>query len=297
MISITFIIVLGAQEGMAQGPLGVHVTISPTPMAGIAMIDALGIDCCQLFTHNPRGWAFKPLDERQTGEFRAAIVKRKIVPVISHCNYLINLAAPTFFDESVHCLAEELRYAKAFGCTYFVLHVGKSKDTGTEAGIASVIKGIASVRDELLSSGVMLLLETVAGQGSEVGAKFEDLNRIIEGLPLDLRSHVGVCLDTCHVWSAGYDLSTKEGIETTVNAIKRTFGLEKLKAIHLNDAKGVLGAHLDRHEHIGLGTIGKGFGHFLNHPAIAPIPKILETPDDEQGGFAEDLVRVKEFLH
>jgi len=275
--------------------LGAHVTISPTPLAAIEEAKRIGANTIQIFTHNPRGWQFKPLDKRQLDEFAAAAKREGISPIVSHCNYLINLGGEgEVREKSLWCLKEELKYAKAFGCKYFVLHVGKHKEKGMDEGIRLVVDGIHAVRKELADSEIILLLETVAGQGSEIGADFAILAKLIGQLDPDVRKSVGVCLDTCHVFVAGYDIRTKAGVSKTMAAIRDSFGLDRLKVIHVNDAKGELGGHLDRHAHIGDGSIGLGgLKEFLTSPEIRNIPMIIETPEDEQKGHKENLAALK----
>lgn len=274
--------------------LGTHVSISPTPMQAIEAAREFGLNTIQVFTHNPRGWSFKELDEEVLQRFREALAAEDIAPVVSHCNYLINLATTgEQWRKSLWCLKRELAYARAFGCTYFVLHVGKHKGAGVEQGIQQVIKGLAEAEQESKDSGVTILLETVAGQGTEVGVSFSELAAIIDGAPMQ----VGVCLDTCHVFAAGKDLRTKEGVDALLAEIEESFGLSRLKLLHLNDSKGALGGHLDRHEHIGRGEIGKrGFAELLSRPQFARLPMILETPWDDRAGDPENLAIVRQLV-
>lgn len=274
--------------------IGAHVTISPKPMAAIKEAKELNINTIQIFTHNPRGWSFKEHLEEDLSEFRKASTAENIFPVVSHCNYLINLATidDVQFEKSVWCLKKELEYCKNFGCNYFVLHVGKHKGEGIETGISQVIKGLNLIKKELIDSGVMLLLETVAGQGTEVGVDFRDLNKIIIGVDDTIKELIGVCLDTCHIFAAGYDVRNPEII---AKAIDDSFGINKLKIIHINDSKGVLGQKLDRHAHLGLGEIGEsGLRAFVNHDYFKNIPLILETPWDDYGDYHRDLKVLRE---
>ena len=277
---------------MKHGPLGVHITIGKGYDAAIEECKELGITCCQLFTHNPRGWQFAPL-KPELGKFKEDLNTLGISPVASHCNYLINLGTTgEIRKKSLECLKKEFEYADAFGCTHFVLHVGKHKDDSLEQGIENVAQGINSIKSTILKYKVMLLLETVAGQGSEIGANFGDLTRIFEKLDPELDERVGVCLDTCHIFAAGYDIRTEADINKTIQAM--TFGVERIKLIHLNDSLKELGERRDRHVHIGEGFIGKqGFSAFLNHPKFRAIPKVLETPDDGTVGDKENLARIR----
>lgn len=280
-----------------HGPLGIHISIT-TPAATLALIKELKLETVQFFTHNPRGWAFAPLDEQRVATLTKIFEEEHIRPRVSHCNYLINLGAHgETREKSIACLKQELAYAAAYRCDYFVLHVGKYKDEGLAQGITNVINGLNSVKKEILAHKVTVLLETVAGQGTEIGRTFEDLNKIVTGVDKEIKPYLGVCLDTCHVFAAGYDLRTEESVSFAMEEFDREIGLNLLKLIHLNDSLKGLGEHVDRHAHIGLGGIGtEGFKAFLHHPAIKPLPKILETPVDEVRGYPENLAVVRKLI-
>ncbi len=281
---------------MRHGPLGIHLSVGQKYDKAVAEAKALGITCCQLFTHNPRGWQFAPLDEAAVRKFREDLKKAGVSPVASHCNYLINLGTrdAEIRAKSIACLRKEFAYAAAFGCEHFVLHVGKHKEESLEQGIRNVADGINAVKEEMLAHDVMLLLETVAGQGTEIGRDLATLGRIIALLDPAIRPKVGVCVDTCHVFAAGYELRSEEKVDALVREMEKAFGIDKVRFIHLNDSLKDVGQHRDRHVHIGDGFIGaKGFKAFLNHPKLAPVPKILETPVDEEKGYEEDLAMVR----
>ncbi len=280
-----------------HGPLGIHLGVGQKFDLAVEEAKSLKITCCQLFTHNPRGWGFAELDEPALKKFREDLKKAGVSPVASHCNYLINLGTndPEIRAKSLECLRKEFPYARAYGCSYFVLHVGKHKDEPLEQGIRNVADGINSVKDVMRRhTDVMLLLETVAGQGSEIGRDFADLAKVIALVDPDIRGQVGVCVDTCHIFEAGYDFRTPEKADAVIKEMERTFGVAKVRFIHLNDALKEFDSRIDRHQHIGEGFIGAaGFRAFLNHPKIKPIPKALETPVDEGRGMAENLAVVR----
>lgn len=279
-----------------HGPLGVHLALGGGYQKALAEAKRLGISCCQLFTHNPRGWQFAPLKEDELKVLKASFKEQGISPVVSHCNYLINLGTKSaeIRKKSIECMKKEFEYAKAFGCDAFVLHVGKHKDESLDDGIKNVAAGINEIKKEMKDSGVLLLLETVAGQGTEIGREFETLGKIIELVDEDARDLMGICLDTCHVFAAGYDLRDEKKVEFLIKEFDRTIGIKRLKFIHLNDSLKDVGERRDRHVHIGEGFIGKkGFKAFLNHPKIVPIPKVLETPDDGTTGDLENLATIR----
>jgi deoxyribonuclease-4 len=251
-----------------------------------------GCSTVQIFTHSPRSFSFSPLDVEKTRKLVSMWKEHSIGPIYSHCNYLINLASPDSkqFYGSVATVKKELEYARAFGCDYFVLHVGKHKDSGAQAGMERIAKGINSIKDTIKATKVMILLETVAGQGTEIGQKFEELGALIEMFDKDIQEYIGICLDTCHIFAAGYDIRTKESVEKVIGNIESTFGTKRIRLIHVNDSKGDLGDNLDRHEHLGKGKIGlAGLKAFLTHPKIKDIPMVLETPVDEDIDQVKDL--------
>ncbi len=280
----------------SHGPLGIHLSVGQKYDDAVAEAKALGISCCQIFTHNPRGWGFAPIDEKAVKKFRDDLRKIGVDPVASHCNYLINLGTndPEIRGKSIACLKKEFEYAAAFGCQYFVLHVGKYKEQTMDEGIGNVAAGINSAKKDMMNSKVILLLETVAGQGTEIGKDFSDLGKIFPLLDKEIQDKVGVCVDTCHIFEAGYDIRTPEKAAAVVERMDKAFGIGRVKFIHLNDAQKEFDSRVDRHQHIGRGFIGlAGFRAFLNHPAIKPLPKILETPVDEERGYPENLAAVK----
>jgi deoxyribonuclease-4 len=278
---------------------GIHLGLGEGYDKALAYAAQLGITTAQVFTHSPRSFSFKELDTTALAKLNAGWKTHGIHPVFSHCNYLINLGSvdnKTFYG-SLATVKKELVYARAFGCDYFVLHVGKHKDAGLEAGMKQVVKGVDACKDELRSTNVMLLFETVAGQGTEIGRTFEELHTLMQMLDKDVQQCVGVAVDTCHIFAAGYDIRTAKGVEETVAAMERTFGVARVKLIHVNDSKGACGDHLDRHEHIGKGQIGiAGLKAFLTHPKIKDIPMVLETPIDDEGDQKSDLVALNGLL-
>ena len=211
-----------------------------------------------------------------------------------HANYLINIAAsdPLIWKKSLEALRKEIEYAKKFGCKYLVLHVGKHTGAGIEKGMKKVVKSLDSV-EKYLDGSIKVLLETVAGAGTEVGAKFEQLQQMIE--MSRVKEHLGVTYDTCHTFAAGYDIRTKESLKKVVSEIKNTFGEERLYVVHLNDSLGDLGSHKDRHEHIGMGKIGEeGFRNLFHHRLFRNKPMILETPVDSRADDKYNVEKCRE---
>lgn len=271
---------------------GFHLSMGGGQEKAVQHAADAGCSTVQIFTHSPRSFSFSPLDLEKTQKLVTLWKKHSIGPIYSHCNYLINLASPDSkqFYGSVSTVKKELEYARAFGCDYFVLHVGKHKDSGAQAGMERIAKGINSIKDTIKSTKVMILLETVAGQGTEIGDRFEELGALIGMFDEDIQEHIGICLDTCHIFAAGYDIRTPEGVEKVIGEIESAFGAKRIMLIHVNDSKGQLGDRLDRHEHLGKGHIGlKGLKAFLTHPKIRGIPMVLETPVDDETDQVQDL--------
>ncbi|HUK92793.1 MAG TPA: deoxyribonuclease IV, partial [Methanomicrobiales archaeon] len=225
--------------------------------------------------------------------FREKIKKAGTVIPVDHMPYLPNLASPKGdnYLQSVATLKAELTRSGQLGIPYLVTHLGHHKEEGKDAGLGSVIDAITEAFSTV-KNDVMLLLETTAGDTNSVGGTFEDISHILDGVGEPGR--VGVCFDTCHTFVAGYELRTPEGIGETLDHFEELIGLSRLKVVHLNDAKGEFGSHWDRHEHIGLGSIGEeGFRHLLHNPVFSRLPLICETPVDERRDDIGNIMAVR----
>ncbi len=271
-------------------PLGCHVSISPKPVTAISQAKALGAQTIQIFTHNPRGWAFKLLNEAQMDDYRAAAADYGVSPIIAHSNYLINIAScDEQAEKSQACLKKELEYADAFGCAYLVLHMGSHVKRGRDVGMKRMVANLTALEAEIVAANTMICLENLSCSGSHLG-RLEDIKELLDSLPETIRHKMGVCIDTCHLHSSGHDLSSEKACVKAFAAIEDTIGFESVKCMHVNDSKGECGSLVDRHDHLGSGTIGKpGFKAFLNHPKLRDLPMILETPTDDRGGYEMDL--------
>jgi deoxyribonuclease-4 len=241
----------------------------------------------QIFVKSNRSWAVKPLAEDEIARFKAKAEETGVRPVVAHTSYLLNLGTPDelLWEKSRNMLITELERCEALGVPWLVLHPGAHVGSGEKAGLLRVTEGLGEVHAATSGFRAQILLETTAGQGSSLGHTFEQLARIIELAPQGER--LGVCLDTCHVFAAGYELRTAEGYAATMATFDEAIGLERLKALHLNDSKGELGERKDRHEHIGKGHIGlDGFRNLVNDSRLAGLPGLLETPKGDD--LAED---------
>ncbi|MFQ6101179.1 MAG: deoxyribonuclease IV [Anaerolineae bacterium] len=259
--------------------LGAHESIAGGLYKAFDRARSVGCDAVQIFVKSNRAWAVKPLTEEDIARFKAKAEETGVQPVVAHTSYLLNLGAldEALWTKSRDTLIVELKRCEALGVPWLVLHPGSHVGSGEEAGLAQVARGLGEVHAVTPGFRTQILLETTAGQGTNLGYRFEQLAWLMEHTPEGER--LGVCLDTCHVFAAGYELRTPEGYTATMEAFDRIVGLEWLKALHLNDSKGDLGSRKDRHEHIGKGHIGlEGFRNVLNDPRLTGLPGLLETP-------------------
>lgn len=275
--------------------LGVHVSIAGGIDKAVARARDLGCSAMQIFSRNPRGWKASPLSSRAVAAFRKGAGSREIDPVVVHTPYLLNLASadPSLHRRSILALSLDIKRAEQLGARYVVTHLGSAKERGKAFGLKRVVEALRAVGDQ--SSPVTVLLENSAGAGNSVGVFFEEFQEIIQRLRNDRR--VGICFDSCHGFAAGYDFRSTEKTRALVQKMDQTIGLTRVALIHLNDCAGSLGAHLDRHQHIGKGKIGLGgFRALLSHPSLRMIPLILETPKKTPRDDLRNLSRVRGLL-
>jgi deoxyribonuclease IV len=269
--------------------LGFHVSIAGSIDLSVDRALEMGCTTFQIFTRNPRGWAFKPLEEEQTELFRQKRSNAGYERVVAHMPYLPNLATSdkAYQKQSRASLKAEVGRCDALGIDYLVAHIGSHMGKGTMEGVKNVVAACNEALDA--SSGkTTLLVETMAGQSHSVGSRFEELRMILDGVKESER--MGVCFDTCHVFAAGFDLSSKPAVERTMVMFGDIVGMKRLKVVHLNDSKGPVGSGLDRHEYVGKGEIGeKGFRAFLHYGDVAKLPLIMEVPVDEKTQYEENL--------
>lgn len=268
--------------------VGSHMSIAggldKAPLRG----KQVGCDTIQIFTKSNRQWRAKRLSDQEVEAFKANLAATGIGPVVAHDCYLVNLAAPRWavWKKSVAAFRVELERVERLGIPFLVTHPGSHAGAGEAEGMCRVAEALNELHASLPSSGVRILLETTAGQGTSLGYQFEQLAAILA--KVEQAARVGICLDTCHVFAAGYNIRTPDGYRRTLKELDACLGLERLKAIHLNDSKGGLGSRVDRHEHIGKGRLGLApFRRFLNDSRLRPVPMILETPKDNDFVIAD----------
>lgn len=249
----------------------------------------IGANTFQFFTRNPRGGAVRPLDEADMAAYRSYSEQNGITPILAHAPYTLNACAAdeklrTFARET---MADDLSRLEHIPGSQYNFHPGSHVKQGVETGIRYIAEMLNAALKPEQSTGV--LLETMAGKGSEVGRTFEELRAIIDRV--NQNRLLGICLDTCHVYDGGYDIVND--LDGVLGEFDRVIGLERLKAIHLNDSKNPMGSHRDRHEKIGQGSIGlEAFGRIINHPMLRGLPFYLETPNDIDG-YAKEIKLLK----
>jgi deoxyribonuclease-4 len=261
--------------------LGAHMSIAGGLYLALERGKEVGCSVVQLFLKNQVQWQGKPLTEAEVRAFKRAQETTAIQLVFAHATYLINLASPVEAEwrRSVEAFHDELERAEALGLPFVVIHPGSHKGSGLAAGLAQVVGALDELCGRTRGYRVKVCLENTAGAGNTVGKSFEELRAILDRARSPGR--LGVCLDTCHLFAAGYDIRDRADYAATMAALEQTVGTKKILAFHLNDAKQGLGSGLDRHEHIGKGKIGlAAFRRLLTDPRFSNLPMVLETPKE-----------------
>jgi deoxyribonuclease-4 len=276
--------------------IGLHTSIAGALERSATTAAELGANTFQIFSSSPRQWKASVPSVPAIKLLNAAREKFDLTPLVIHDNYLINLASANegIRKQSIEAFRGELVRAVAIGAEYLVAHPGNYKGQTVEEGIFHFLQGITAAAEGLVFDKLMLLVECTAGAGAQIGGRMEELHAIREYAAQMTHLPVGFCLDTCHLLVSGYDIATEEGFKKTVAEADRILGLDHVRVIHANDSKGVLGSHMDRHEHIGQGYIGlDGFRRILTHPKLRQKAFILETPVDQEGDDRRNLDTLK----
>lgn len=267
--------------------IGIHTSIAGDICSALDVANNLGANALQIFSASPRMWSRGAAGSNaiaaSSERFRARRAELKLGPLVIHTNYLINLAScqRVLRVRSIQAFHDEIVRAVALGADFLVTHPGSGCGAEMNAAIAAIAEGLKHAARGVKLGGLRILLENTAGQGTSVGLRFSELRAILDLCP---ELPLGVCVDTAHLFAAGHDLGRADGLDRALAEIAGTIGLDRVFVIHANDSKGALGSHLDRHEHIGRGKIGReGFRRILNHPQLAGRAFILETPIDRPG--------------
>lgn len=276
--------------------IGFHAPITGGLQNALLKARALDCDTVQIFSRNPRGWMARPLTEEEIERFREVRTETRISPVAIHCNYLVNLAAanPDVLEKSRASFREEVLRGIQLGADFLVVHPGSAKGSCEADGIRTCAESLKAACNGIELGSFRILLENTAGQGECIGHRFEHLGEIIEACT---ELNLGVCLDTAHAFTAGYDMREADGLKATIQSLERNVGTKRVRAVHFNDSKAEYYSRVDRHWHIGLGHIGlDALRRVAQHPKLAEAAFILETPQDETRDDARNLEVLRSFL-
>ena len=286
----------GPRAAARRPRIGFHAPIAGGLQNALLKAHALGCDTVQIFSRNPRGWGARPLSDEEVENFQRVRAETGIDPVVVHANYLINLAAAddVVREKSIRAFREEVERAITLGADYLVVHPGSAKGACEADGIRTCAESLRAACDGAEFGAFRVLLENTAGQGACIGHRFEHLREIIEACP---NLNLGVCFDTAHAFTAGYDLCAEDGFAATLEALERNVGTENVRAVHFNDSKADYNSRVDRHWHIGLGHIGReALARVARAPQLSHAAFLLETPLDEVGDDERNLATLRSFV-
>lgn len=276
--------------------IGFHAPIKGGLHESLVIAKETGCDAVQIFSRNPRGWMAKPLTRESVELFKATRKLTKLSPVLIHTNYLINLSSAddVILLKSIASFREEVQRGIALGADYLVVHPGSARGSCEADGIAATAESLKIACKGLRFGKLRILLENTAGQGQCIGHRFEHLRAIMDLCP---KLPLGVCIDTAHSFTAGYDIREPDGLEATIEIIRRTVGLRNVRAVHFNDSRAPFNSRVDRHWHIGEGHIGRdALRRFAQHPKLAHCAFILETPYDDPRADLKNLEALRSFI-
>lgn len=274
--------------------LGAHMSIAGGYYKAVEAAAEFGMDCVQLFTKNNNQWRAKPLADAEIEQFRAALAATGVRLPCAHDSYLINLASPddALWSKSRDAFVVELERAEALGLIGVVMHPGSFVSSSEEAGLARIVTALDEVHRQTAGFRTQTLLETTAGQGTNLGHRFEHLAVILERVAAPER--IGVCVDTCHIFAAGYPITSADDYAKTMAEFDRVIGVDRIRAFHLNDSVKEFGSRVDRHAKIGAGKLGlEPFRHLLNDPRFAQVPMYMETPKGDEEGEQLDAINLR----
>jgi deoxyribonuclease-4 len=276
--------------------IGFHAPISGGLQNALIKSHELQCNTVQIFSRNPRGWAAKPLTSEEVGRFREARKRTKISPVVIHCNYLVNLATAdeAIRTKSIAAFREEVERGVELEADFLVVHPGSAKGACEEDAIRTCGQSLKAACEGLDLGKLRILLENTAGQGECIGHRFEHLAEIMRDCK-DL--NLGVCLDTAHAFTAGYDIRDEDGLKATFQALEKHVGFKNVRAVHFNDSRADYNSRVDRHWHIGLGKIGEdALKRVAQYSKLSHAAFILETPQDEPGADSLNIEKLRSFV-
>ncbi|MDQ3821248.1 MAG: deoxyribonuclease IV [Acidobacteriota bacterium] len=287
---------MGSKKKNRAPRIGFHAPIAGGLQNALLKARALDCDTVQIFSRNPRGWMARPLTDEEIERFSAVREETQISPVVIHCNYLVNLAAANtdVLEKSRASFREEVLRGIQLGADFLVVHPGSAKGSCEADGIRTCAESLKAACYNIELGSFRILLENTAGQGECIGHRFEHLGEIIEVCP---ELNLGVCLDTAHAFTAGYDFREVDGLKATMQSLERNVGAERVLAVHFNDSKAEYNSRVDRHFHIGLGHIGlDALRRVAQHPKLSEAAFILETPQDETRDDARNIDVLRSFI-
>ena len=273
--------------------VGIHLGVGTGLMKAARRARQIGATALQIFSDNPTAWRRRPEPPPQCEPFVAYAAQHGISPIVIHASYLINLAgsAEPFASQSRANLAHELLTAPSYGATLVNTHIGSHRGGGREAGIRRIVDNVSAALADAPPS-VTLVLENSSGGGDTLGSRIEDLAAILDGVPPSLAMRLGFCLDAAHLWGAGYDIGSAEGVNKLLDEFAQRIGLDRLVLVHLNDSRSELGSRTDRHEHVGAGRIGpEGLGALIRDVRLRHVTFVMETPGVDEGYDAVNMRR------
>jgi len=273
--------------------IGAHVSSAGGIHTAVDRAEAIGCDAVQIFTQSPRTWRPTNHDPANIERFKVRAAEAGLQGVVCHALYLVNLAAtdPAIHAKSVAALKNTVEVACGIDADAVVFHVGSHLDDGFEAGLERAVPALLDCL-ESCSDKTWLLIENTAGTGGTIGRSVEELAALVDAL--DRHPRIGICLDSCHLWASGYDVTDRAALDAVLDDVDRQIGLDRLRALHVNDSKTPLGSNRDRHDNIGDGLMGAGLGVFLGHPRLQGLPALLETAGpDGRGPNADQIALTK----
>jgi deoxyribonuclease-4 len=275
--------------------IGAHMSSSGGIHTAVDRAEAIGCEAVQVFTQSPRMWRPTNHPDENVERFKERVAEVGLEAVVCHALYLVNLSAPdeAIYEKSVTALRHSVETACRIDADAVIFHVGSHLGAGFDKGLERVVPALRQCL-ESCSDKTWLLIENTAGAGGTIGRSIEELATLVDRL--DRHDRIGICLDSCHLWASGYDVTDRAALDAVLDQVDREIGLDRLRALHVNDSKTPLGSNRDRHDNLGEGLMGDGLATFLSHPRLQGLPALLEVPGaDDKGPDAEQIRRAKAY--